>query len=78
MEHLKGASISQALALLTSIRLDWKGLPGTSTLAYYMHSHMKAITSFTTLVPGVPFPVSAVMVLLLINNLIIFYNNITH
>jgi hypothetical protein len=24
-------------ALLTNIRLGWKGLPGTNTLAYYKH-----------------------------------------
>ncbi len=71
MEHLKGASISQALALLTNIRLDWKGLPRTNTLAYYKHPFITAVTSFTILGPGVLFPVLAGMVLLLINNLII-------
>ncbi len=34
MENLKGASLVQALALLVNIRLGWKGLPGTNTLAY--------------------------------------------
>jgi hypothetical protein len=28
-------------ALLTSIRLGWKGLPGTNTLVYYKHSSME-------------------------------------
>jgi hypothetical protein len=35
MEHLKGASLGQALALPANIRLGWKGFPGTNTLAYY-------------------------------------------
>ncbi len=35
VEHLKGASIGQVLALPTNIRLGYKGLPGTNTLAYY-------------------------------------------
>jgi hypothetical protein len=35
VEHLKGASLGQALALPANIRLGWKGLPGTNTLAYY-------------------------------------------
>jgi hypothetical protein len=34
VEHLKGASLRQALVLPTNIRLAWKGLPGTSTQAY--------------------------------------------
>jgi len=33
VEHLKGSSIGQ-----TDIRLGWKGLPWTNTLAYYEHS----------------------------------------
>jgi hypothetical protein len=31
-------SLGSAVALLTNIRLDWKGLPGTNTLAYYEKS----------------------------------------
>ncbi len=39
-EHLKGALISNAVALLTSIRLGWKGLPGAdSSLLYPFVSH---------------------------------------
>jgi hypothetical protein len=38
MEHLKGASFRQAPACLATIRLDWKGLQGTNTLAYCKHS----------------------------------------
>jgi len=34
-EHLKVVSLGQAPALLANIRLGWKGLPGTNTLAYY-------------------------------------------
>jgi len=30
------------LALPTNIRLGWKGLPGTNTLAYYQNSPKKA------------------------------------
>jgi hypothetical protein len=32
------STLGQALVLPTNIRLGWKGLPGTSTLAYYEHS----------------------------------------
>jgi hypothetical protein len=41
VEHLKGSSIGNKdrdkvlLALSTNIRLGWKGVPGTNTLAYY-------------------------------------------
>ncbi len=35
VEHLKGASLGYALAIPANIRLGWKGLPGTNTLAYY-------------------------------------------
>ncbi len=34
---LKGSSLGQALALHTNIRQGWKGLLGTTTLAYYEH-----------------------------------------
>jgi len=34
VEHLKGALIGRALALLANISLGWKGLPGTNTQAY--------------------------------------------
>jgi hypothetical protein len=36
MERLDGASLGQALALLTNIRQGWKGLPGTNTIAYWV------------------------------------------
>ncbi len=36
--HLKGAPLyGRLLALPTNIRLDWKGLTGTNTIAYYRH-----------------------------------------
>ncbi len=35
MEHLKGASLGQALALPTNIRLGWKGSAWTNALAFY-------------------------------------------
>jgi len=35
LEHLKGASLGQALALPANIKHGLKGLPGTKTLAYY-------------------------------------------
>jgi hypothetical protein len=50
--HLKGASLGQAPALLTNIRLGWKGLPGTNTLAYYEHSQLTDVKRFITLDPG--------------------------
>ena len=31
VEHLNGASLRQAPALLANIRLDWKGFSGTNT-----------------------------------------------
>jgi hypothetical protein len=35
VEHLKGASLGQAPGLPANIRLGWRGLLGTNTLAYY-------------------------------------------
>jgi hypothetical protein len=35
LENLKIASHRQVLAITANIRLGWKGLPGTNTLAYY-------------------------------------------
>jgi hypothetical protein len=34
----KGASLGEALALNTDIRIGWKSLPWTYTLANYKHS----------------------------------------
>ncbi len=41
------------LALPTSIRLRWKGLPGTKTQALLRNSSIMAVKSFITLGPGV-------------------------
>jgi hypothetical protein len=38
-------------ALPTNIRLGWKGMPGTNTLAHYEHSYIMAAKSFITLGP---------------------------
>jgi hypothetical protein len=35
VEHLKCASLGEALDLPANIRLGWKCLPGTNILAYY-------------------------------------------
>jgi len=40
------------LALPTSIRLDWKDLPGTSALDYYENSKLTTVKSFITLATG--------------------------
>ncbi len=40
------------LALPTNIRLGWKALPGTNTLAYYIHSVITDVKSFIRLRPG--------------------------
>jgi hypothetical protein len=41
VEHLKGASRGQA-----NIRLGWRGLPGTNTLAYCENPLITAVKSF--------------------------------
>ncbi len=51
MEHLKSASLGQALALPTNIRLGWKGSAGTNALAYHEKSELTAVKSFITLAP---------------------------
>jgi hypothetical protein len=40
-------------ALTTNIRLDWKGLAGTDTLAYYEHSSITDVKSFIKLGLGI-------------------------
>ena len=49
---LSGATHRQALAFPSDIRLGWKGLPGTNSLAYYERSYLTAVKSFITLRPG--------------------------
>jgi hypothetical protein len=54
MKHLSDAPLyGRLLALLTNIRLSWKGLAGTNALAYYEKSSLKAVKSFITLATGV-------------------------
>ncbi len=55
MEYLKGASLGNAPALLANIRLGWKGLPGTNTLAYDKNPKITAVKSFIVQAP-VNFP----------------------
>ncbi len=49
VEHLKGASLGQALASPANIRLGYKGLAGTNALAYNEKSSLTAVKSFITL-----------------------------
>jgi hypothetical protein len=35
--HLSLLFVCMLLALLTDIRLNWKGIPGTNNLTYYKH-----------------------------------------
>jgi hypothetical protein len=37
------------IALSTNIRLGWKGLPGTNTLAFHEHSQITDVKVFVTL-----------------------------
>jgi hypothetical protein len=51
VEHLESASLRYAPAQPTNIRLGWKGLPGTNTLAYYENPNIRAVKSFIELTP---------------------------
>ncbi len=56
MGHLKDASVGllgYALALPANIKLSWKGLPGTNTLAYYENPQITTVKSFIVQAPGV-------------------------
>jgi hypothetical protein len=47
VKQLSGAPFKGSpLALPTNIRLGWKGLPGTNTLAYYENWQITAVKSF--------------------------------
>ncbi len=46
VEHMKGSSIVQVFALPTNIRLGWKGLPGTNTLAYYFRNKLECLLNY--------------------------------
>jgi hypothetical protein len=51
--YLTGAPLlGKLLALPKNIRLGWKGLSGTNTLAYYKHLYITGFKSFVTLTPG--------------------------
>jgi hypothetical protein len=52
VEHLKGPSFRSALALFANIRLGWKGLPGTNTLAHYEKSVNYGCKKFYRIAPG--------------------------
>ncbi len=55
LKHLSSALLyDRLLALPTNIRLGWKGLTGTKTLAHYEKSQRTAVKSFITLAPGFP------------------------
>jgi len=51
LEHLKGASLVQAPALPASIRLGWKGLPGSNTLVYNENPLIMAVKNFVVQAP---------------------------
>jgi hypothetical protein len=51
VEHLKGASFRYALAFDENIRLGWKGLPKTNTLAYYGNPKITTVKSLYSLGP---------------------------
>ncbi len=51
MGNLKGASLGYAPVLLANIRLGWKGLPATNTLADYKHLKITDVKRFITLGP---------------------------
>jgi hypothetical protein len=52
VEHLKGALLGQAQALLANSRQGWKGLSQTNTLAYYENPQITAVKSIMTHAPG--------------------------
>ncbi len=48
---MKVASLGLALAFFANIRLSWKGLPWTNTLAYYRHLYIVAVKNFYNMGP---------------------------
>jgi hypothetical protein len=52
VEHLKDTSLSQVLASVTDIRIGWRGLPGTNTVAYYENTSITNVKSFIIFSPG--------------------------
>jgi hypothetical protein len=51
-QHLKGATLGQALALIVIIALGQKGLSGANTLAYLACSSVMKKKHFLTLTTG--------------------------
>jgi hypothetical protein len=51
VEQLKGVSLGKTLALPANIRLGWKGLPRTNTLAYYENLQITPVKSFIVQAP---------------------------
>ncbi len=51
VEYLKGASLGPSPALPANTRLNWKGLPGTNTLAYYGNPNITAVIIFMIQAP---------------------------
>jgi hypothetical protein len=47
VKHPKGVSLGQAMALLANIRLGWKVLPFTYTLAYYDYWYITVSNNMT-------------------------------
>jgi hypothetical protein len=53
MEHLEDVPHKgRLLSLPANITLDWKGRPGTNTVAYYEHSYITDAKSFIILAPA--------------------------
>ncbi len=53
VKHISGTPLKgKLLALPTNIRLGWKSLPGTNTLAYYENPQITAILGFIVQAPG--------------------------
>jgi len=53
VKQLSGAPLEgRLLALPANIRLDWRGLPGTYTLAYYKNTQITTVKSFKVQAPG--------------------------
>ena len=56
MKHLSGAPLrglyGKLLASPINIRLGWKGLSETNTLAYYKYPYITAVKSFIVKAPG--------------------------
>ncbi len=49
---MKFANVNAPFVMLTNIRLGWKGLPLTNSLAYLAPSLLAIKKSFATLAPG--------------------------